>query len=167
MLSLGEIIKNNREKKTVKFIVALLITFVILNVVMYFFVDIILISGRSMSPTCGDRTMGVVVNTRICHIDRFDIVSVKRKNKKRLIKRVIGVPGDTINYTSSGLYINGELYDEPYLDKNEPFSEEFNITLMDDEYFLMGDNRNNSIDSRTEGPVSLSEIKGKVILVIK
>lgn len=89
-----------------------------------------------------------------------------------LIKRVIGVPGDNLVGLESGeVYINGEEIIEPYLSQNTTgqgeglpsTTNEFNITLGDDEYWVMGDNRSWSLDSRTYGPIQGESIRGRVI----
>ncbi len=86
---------------------------------------------------------------------------------KELIKRVIAVPGDTLDINDGDVYINGERLDEPYL--NEPNSTfsfmmddvKFPIEIPEDRYFLMGDNRNNSEDSRYFGMIDRDAIYAK------
>lgn len=86
-----------------------------------------------------------------------------------LNKRVIAVPGDTVEgYLDGSVLVNGKLVDEPYL-KSPAESETpqslnvFNITLADDEFWVMGDNRGNSIDSRLNGPITRDSIVGVVL----
>lgn len=89
----------------------------------------------------------------------------EEEDNKRLIKRVIGVPGDTIDIKDGKVYINGELYEEAYV-KGEtyPNSMEFPITIPEKEYFVMGDNRENSMDSRDIGLISIDKIEGKAVI---
>jgi signal peptidase I len=87
-------------------------------------------------------------------------------DEPRLIKRVIGIPGDTIEIRDTQVYVNGQRQDEPYF-VNRPCDPskcpDKSWTLAPNEYFLMGDNRNNSNDSRGFGPVTRSAIVGKAV----
>ena len=95
-------------------------------------------------------------------IKRNDIVVVdKSVMDTEIIKRVIGLPGDTIECINGKIFINNKAYDDKY-----PSSEtkDFKpITLKDDEYYVMGDNRIVSADSRYFGPISKKTIQGKVV----
>lgn len=86
-----------------------------------------------------------------------------------LIKRVIGLPGDTIEEKGGVIYINGEKYDEPYLHENPKEENAGPFVVPDHCYFLMGDNRNNSYDARYwENPyIDEGEILGKHLLSFK
>ena len=96
-------------------------------------------------------------------IDRFDIVVVKTDNN-RIIKRVIGLPGESVMYEDGKLYINGKYVEDSYsLSETKDFD---NIVLKEDEYFVLGDNREVSKDSRMIGPVKKEQILGKTRLVI-
>ena len=96
------------------------------------------------------------------------IVFLPNGNEKShyYVKRVIGVPGDKVQIKSGLLYVNGELYDTEDTDtiKNAGVAEE-EITVGEDEYFVLGDNRNHSIDSRFAevGIIPAASIAGKVI----
>ena len=84
------------------------------------------------------------------------------------VKRVIGLPGDTIEIIEGVLHINGEPLDEPYLDpaRCRFMDTRPPRTLGPDEYFVMGDNRDRSNDSRSVGPIRRRAIRGKVICVL-
>jgi signal peptidase I len=88
------------------------------------------------------------------------------RDEDALIKRVIGLPGDMIAFRDDGVLIDGRLLDEPYIHGAatscggacDP------ITLGPDEYFVMGDNRVNSLDSRSFGPIAANQIVGRVVV---
>ncbi|MFR6071616.1 MAG: signal peptidase I [Faecalitalea cylindroides] len=139
------------------------------------------VSGRSMHPTLQNHQKGVtnVLNANINGIQRYDIVVAKiieNNETSEVIKRVIGMPNDTISCKDEVIYINGEPLDEPYLNtsykddwvsKNYYFTKNFSeVKLGEDEYFLMGDNRPLSQDSRDFGPVKKEQILAKDFLVL-
>lgn len=116
-----------------------------------------------MYPTLHDNDYGVsfIFDKKV---ERFDIVVLKH-DKDLLIKRIIGLPNETIAYKENKLYINGVLKNENYLDSSV-LTEDFEITLQDDEYFCLGDNRQVSLDSRTYGPFSKKDIFSRHIFLI-
>ncbi|KAA0546856.1 signal peptidase I [Bacillus sp. BGMRC 2118] len=141
-----------------------------------------LVSGESMMPTLHDRDRMII--SKIGELERFDIVVFHATEEKDYIKRIVGLPGDRIEYRNDVLYINGKAYDEPYLQPykeqlNEttvegPLTEDFTLiekigqdTVPDGMVFVMGDNRRNSIDSRhpSLGVVSMEEIIGKTNII--
>lgn len=85
---------------------------------------------------------------------------------KLLIKRVVGLPGDTITIADDQLYINGEAYYEDYLKDGITTGNVQDFVVPDNEYYCLGDNRVVSVDSRSEevGCVSIDSIKGKAVL---
>lgn len=112
------------------------------------------VDGRSMNATLNDRDNLIVekLSYRFKDPERFDIIVFPPYDTKEYyIKRIIGLPGETIQIDEEGnIYINGEILEEDYgleTIKNPGRAIE-PVTLGDDEYFVMGDNRNNSVDSR-------------------
>lgn len=83
-----------------------------------------------------------------------------------LIKRVIGLPGETVEIRDSTVLIDGVAIDEPYLSEITRTSRMDALTIPEDEYFVMGDNRRRSLDSRSFGTVSRNEIVGKAFVII-
>ena len=102
-------------------------------------------------------------------IERFDIVMFYidgfMEGKKPLIKRIIGLPGDQIEVKNNAVYLNGEPFDEGYV-LEVPLGEFGPFFVPDGHYFMMGDNRNDSLDSRFFGSISKDSIKGKMITKI-
>ena len=115
-----------------------------------------------------------LIGYRLTGLKRFDIVIVYLAEKKEyLIKRVIGLPGETVEYRNNQLYINGEPVEEPFLDESYTstypgsFTGDFKAEkLGEDEYFCMGDNRPHSSDSRYYGAFHKSDIVSKGVFVV-
>ena len=111
----------------------------------------------------GDIMLLNEIEYRLGEIERFDIVVIRRGDEY-LIKRVIGLPGEKVKYLDNKLYINGKYVKEEFKHKK---TNDFPIyQLGKDEYFVMGDNRTNSKDSRMIGSVFKDEILGKASLTI-
>ena len=83
---------------------------------------------------------------------------------KDFVKRVVGLPGETVEVQRGTVYINGRVLTEPYLDRKDNSSAR-RVTLGEAEYYVIGDNRRNSNDSRSWGPVPEDNIVGRVWLV--
>ena len=184
--------KNTIKKITYYALVGLLIT---LSILFNVFIQQVQVSGHSMDPTL--KTNEKLFAVKHIPIDRFDIVVAKEKTDDEnifIIKRVIGLPGDTVEYKKDQLYVNGKKINEPYLDSfkeklkdgslidyftkinsnyaNFDFNTDyltvdssgndtFKVTLKSDEYFLLGDDRPISKDSRAVGPIKKSDIISK------
>lgn len=136
-----------------------------------------LIVGNSMSPTLLDGELKLFYKNYE-EIDRYDIVYINNsesrlskddlKTMNALVKRVIGIPDDTIDVVNGRVYINGELdkYDVEGTEDDPYYRSSFSITLGDGEYFVCGDNRLNSYDNRKRGfggPVKASEIEAVLL----
>lgn len=146
-------IKNNNRGDLVMAII--LITLLILTR----FISIVYISGPSMQPTF--HTGDCILVFRTDKVERSDIAVVEWQDKW-LIKRVIGLPDETLEMEEGKTYIDGELIAEDF----EYFSGNRNlpqITIPEDYIFIVGDNRENSHDSRAFGPVPTSDIFGRLI----
>ena len=114
-----------------------------------------------MEPTLRDKQI-VLIKKYNLDLNYNDIVVIK-KNNKIIIKRIVGIPKDTVKIEDY-VYINGKKIDDLSTEDAGIASKE--ITLKEDEYFVLGDNRQNSIDSRFQeiGNIKANEIIGKIII---
>lgn len=160
---------------------ALLIAFGLAAIIRFFLFTPIVVDGESMMPTLenGDRMVVNKIGYMVGEPDRFDIVVFHAPEQKNYIKRVIGLPGDHVEYKNDQLYINGKAIDEPYLDQykseisegtlTEDFTMEETAALLYEipkgQIFVMGDNRRYSKDSRHIGLVDIDEVIGNTSLV--
>ena len=123
-----------------------------------------IVSGSSMHPSFHDKDAVFTMKSPV-KPNRFDVVIVSNDNTKQIsgknsywIKRVIALPDETVSYSNNKLYINGKAVKQSF--KTETPTSDFGpVKLADDEYWLMGDNRNNSCDSRYVGAFTRSDIK--------
>jgi len=150
--------------KFIKEAIPYLVIILVVLIIRTFIVTPILVQGESMVPTLDGGEL-MILKKYDTNYKRFDIVVVnKNVEGDNLIKRVIALPGETIRYKSNRLYINDKIIDDVYAyGETENFQE---ITLGEDEYFLMGDNREISKDSRTLGIIKKEEIEGTVGIVL-
>ena len=177
--------KKKEEKKGLKYeLLDLVKTFVIcfgcIFLLTNFVVKPVRVDGRSMDPTLEDGEIGLmnVFSAKFQDIERFDVVVVYNEEKKEnWVKRVIGLPGDTIYAKDDVVYVNGMPIEEPYLDndyadsirltENYKFTEDFDeVQLGEDEYYLMGDNRYASKDSREMGAFKRGDIKAVDFFIV-
>lgn len=128
------------------------------------FVGLAYVSGSSMEPTYKDGSFVVMEPYRNDQpIKRGDVVVVKESSYGRLfIKRVVALPGDMVCAEKGRLYVNGKPEEDDFPLFNDPGILSSSITLGNDEYFIMGDNRPHSTDSRSFGPVSADDVIGIV-----
>lgn len=130
-----------------------------------------LVDGQSMRPSFEDADRLVVsrVHYLVSAPQRGDVIvlnSVSSRDTRgtMLIKRVVGLPGDTVQIIEKQIYINGQIIDEPYtLEECRTRCSDATWELGDGEYFVMGDNRNHSNDSRSFDAVPIDHIVGRVL----
>ena len=154
-----------------------IVAFIIVGGVYFFLGRPFTVSGASMYPTLhnGDR----MVLSKVGDIHRFDVVILKAPDENvEYIKRVIGMPGDTVEMKSGVLYINGKKVDQPFINtealaKQTVFIDDFTLESLTGEskvpegkYFVLGDNRGVSKDSRMIGFIDRSAIEGKAVFTI-
>ena len=151
--------------------IKLILVIVVILFLMIYVVSVTQVVGSSMSPTLNDEEVLILnkFNYRLFDIKRGDIVSLDYEDTKYLIKRIIGLPGETIEIKDSNLYIDGKLYEEEYLSDDLVYPD-FSLTdlgydvIPEDMYLVLGDNRKNSLDSREIGLVSKDSINGKIAM---
>ncbi|MEG2506375.1 MAG: signal peptidase I [Longicatena sp.] len=173
-------LKKNRNKNSLLYTLLewtrlLLICGVVAALIMSFIVRKEEVSGDSMNPTIknGEYVFINIIASYTTEIQRFDVVVARNyKNDDLWVKRVIGLPGETIAYKDDALYVNNKKMEEPFLNKDyiknvkeqenvKLFTNDFNSRKLEkDEYLLMGDNRLHSLDSRSEsvGPFKREQI---------
>lgn len=135
-----------------------------------------IVDGLSMDDTLIDGESLIVekISYRFDKLDRFDIIAFYpngKDNNEYYIKRIIGLPGEFVQMSADDIYINGELIEEDYgstSDNGYLGLAVEGIELKEDEYFVLGDNRQVSLDSRYEevGAIEIDEIEGKAIFRI-
>ncbi len=152
---------------------ALLIILLVAVLIVFFGVPLP-VSGSSMVPNFQSGELVVIEKMSYFgdnNIRRGDVVAARfpaDPKKTRLIKRVIGLPGEFIEYTDGQFHIDGKLLDEryPITIGIPPYEEISSIQLRANEYFLVGDNRPGSSDSRLWGPVQQEDIQGRAAFVL-
>ena len=134
------------------------------------------VSGRSMMPTLKDSDQLLVdkISLKFSDINRGDIVTLDASDfdkhifgdERLLVKRVIALPGDTLDFVNGKVIVNGEILNETYLSEgtltHPPINWKGAITISENHYYVLGDNRENSSDSRIFGAVPRDSIDGKV-----
>jgi len=149
-------------KDTSKYIIVIVVVFLVIMYVVSFQQVI----GPSMEPTLKEGSF-IAVNKfsyRFREIRRNEIIIFKH-DEKYLIKRIIGLPGETIEYKDNVLYINSEPYDELFLENS--ITEDYNTgKIPENKYFVLGDNRENSLDGNDFGLIDEKDIIGKAWFVI-
>lgn len=185
--------KDKKEKKTFKeellsWVYTLLAALVIVTVIRTFFFEPIRVDGESMRNTLQDGDVVLVTKPEYWtgNYERGDIIICRYPNRNKessfnlggsfeltftnhtlFVKRLIGLPGDKVEFRAGVLYVNDQLVDESDIDVYIPSTRSFGpIVLGADEYFVVGDNRGNSNDSRAVGPISEDMIVGHVNLVV-
>lgn len=167
--------KSDIYKRITDYIYSVFSTFIIVMLVIFtaftFFFRLVQVKGDSMNPTL-NRGDVIIISNFLYSPDYGDIIALNRQDadEESMIKRVIALPGDTlmIDFDSHLITVNGKIIYEEY-EVTEPISTpgdmSFPVVVPEDCVFVLGDNRNNSIDSRMKeiGFIKLDEINGKAI----
>ncbi len=155
--------KEHKEEKQgfVKTVLPYIIILVAVVLIRLYIITPVIVSGESMKPTFDGGE--VVMLYKLAKYDRFDVVVVDIE-KERIIKRVIALPGETISCENGVIFVNDRRQDEDYSVGITPNFEK--VTLGDDEYFVLGDNREHSLDSQELGPFKKEKIQGRPIFTV-
>ncbi|MDR0922299.1 MAG: signal peptidase I [Lactobacillales bacterium] len=154
-----------------------IVSFFIVFIIRGFFLIPVPVIGSSMEKNLSPGDM--MIMEKFTKIHRFDVVVIKLPTDEIIVKRVIGLPGESISYENNELYVDDKKVSEPFLKENEKeyqsksfYTNDFDLemisgrkTLAKETYFVLGDNRPMSRDSRSFGVVSQNEILGKARLV--
>ena len=168
--------KKETGRGAYEWVQGLVCTVVALVLLFTFVVRVVRVNGPSMRETLQDQDLVLLLSSWLCGgFQQGDVVVLQRKTfngSKPIIKRVIATEGQTvdINFETGTVRVNGEILDEPYLREPTWIDEgmEFPLTVPEGCIFVMGDNRNNSDDSRNPalGPVDTRSVVGKAVVLL-
>lgn len=167
--------QKSKLNQFVSFIIEIIVVVLLALAIRSYVFTPVIVNGESMEPTLHDKEV-MILNKAEYHfseIDRFDIVVFPYRDEY-LIKRVIGLPGESLEYKENELYINGESITEEFIDKDTVTTYDFDLNILDTEvipngYILvLGDNRENSSDSRVKdiGFINMDDIMGTANFVL-
>ena len=146
--------------KVIKEVIPYVVIVVVVVLIRTFIITPVRVDGYSMKNTL--KNGDILLLYKLSSINRFDIIVLdEEKDNEKIIKRVIGMPGETIAIKKGKIYINDKVIDDEYAYGET--SDYNKVTLRDNEYFILGDNRLISKDSRYFGPIKENEIKGKIV----
>jgi signal peptidase I len=166
--------RRDRRRAAKEWIILVGIALIVAIVVRQFVFQLFYIPSGSMIPRLeiGDQVFVNKLAYDFGDPARGDLVVFERPdnwrdvNVKDLVKRIVGLPGETIEGRRGRVFINGKPLPEPYLPAGTDTSNFGPLTIPSDQYFMMGDNRSGSSDSRVHSPVDRDEFVGKVFLTV-
>lgn len=150
-----------KMKNILKEYLPYIIILMVIILIRTFIVTLVRVDGSSMENTLHNGEI-LVLNKLDKNFERFDIVVIKYNNE-RLVKRIIGLPGEQVRYRNNQLFIDGKKIKEKFIDEE---TANFNIMelgynrIPKGYYFVVGDNRDNSLDSRYIGLIKKEQIQG-------
>lgn len=157
---------SRKTKELIKKIYPYIIVVIVVVLIRSFIVTPAVVDGQSMEDTLYNNNVVILnkLDYKLNDIKRFDVVVLKY-NGEKLIKRVIGLPGEHVEYKDGNLYIDGFLIEDTY---GKTGTDDFKLETLGylnipgDMYFVVGDNRSNSVDSRILGLIKKEDILGSV-----
>ena len=157
--------ESNVKDFFIELLQVVIVALAIIIPVRYYFIKPFYVKGASMEPSFYDNEYLVIdeISYRFKEPIRGEIVVFRypRDPKQFFIKRIVGLPGETVQITGNQVFVNGDEVEEPYLNPGTQTKGEIVITLQGDEYFVLGDNRSFSLDSRSFGPLKEEFIIGR------
>ena len=159
-------VKGNTIKDTFKELVPYVIIVLVVVLIRTFLFTPIKVNGDSMDNTLhnGDTMILNKITMKFNELERFQIVVIRTKDTY-LIKRIIGLPGETIEYKDGKLFINNKIMNDPYY--NDGNTKDFDkVNIPKGYYYVMGDNRGISLDSRLIGVISKEDILGTTNFIL-
>lgn len=154
--------------KIIKTLLPYIVIVVVVVLIRTFIITPVIVVGDSMYPTLDDGQILLLnkIDYKFNDIERFDIVVIKLE-KNEIIKRIIGLPGETVEYRNNVLYINGHEIENEYNFETDDFTLKSICNcskIPDGKYLVLGDNRTVSSDSRIIGLIDKKDIKGKTTI---
>ncbi len=162
----GHKMSGSSKKELLSWGKAFIFAFLIAFVIRQFLFTPVVVSGHSMEPTFHDENK--IIISKIQKIHRFDMIVFHAPDQTDdYIKRVIGLPGDTVVMQDDTLYINGERYEEAYVNninvlEGQNVTQDFTIEVPVGQLYVLGDNRGDSTDSRKFGCIDKKSVVGVV-----
>jgi len=159
---------------------ALIVALILVMIIRIFLFSPIIVDGPSMSPTLHNRDQMIVnkLSYRMNDPKRFDIIVFHAAQGKDYIKRIVGLPGEHVMINNNQLYIDGEKVEQPFMedvlnDETTVIRDDLRLehlpgsyeVIPEDYYLVLGDNRNNSTDSRSIGLIARDKIIGKASII--
>ncbi len=156
---------DGRKNVWIVFAEGLAIVGILLFLVFRFVIGVSTVDGQSMNPTLknGQR---LVFFRLLPSYEKGDVICMRMPDGDQYVKRVIAKEGDTVEIVDGSVYVNGQKLEESYAVGKTQMQEDtvqYPLKLEEEQYFVMGDNRENSVDSRSFGPIVVYQILGKIL----
>lgn len=161
--------KRSRGREALSWVICIVGAVAVALLLRAFVFELVTVDGESMEPTLHSYQNLFVekVSRYSGNIERGQIIIVNYPGEDGVfVKRVVGLPGDTLEVRDGSLYVNGERREEPYILDQEMDYEMEKTTVPADSYFVLGDNRNDSLDSHLIGSIPQDMVRGHALFII-